>query len=86
MTTEINILSIIGKHSPLLAAAIKHNMPTEVTPKRVKEAIKEIVETVIDKCAEKAEAIEGWNTGFTGSAASVDKDSILNVKNLINYD
>lgn len=39
---------------------------------------KELLEIV----AENAEAIEGYNTGFSGSAASVDKESILNVVDL----
>jgi hypothetical protein len=36
------------------------------------------VEAALQYAAENAEAIEGWNTGFSGSAASVDKASILN--------
>jgi hypothetical protein len=36
------------------------------------------VEAALKAASEKAESIEGWNTGFSGSASSVDKDSILN--------
>jgi len=36
------------------------------------------VKATLEAVAEKAVAIEGWNTGFSGSAASVDKESILN--------
>jgi hypothetical protein len=34
----------------------------------------------LEDAAESAEAIEGWNTGYSGSAASVDKQSILKLK------
>lgn len=78
---NINILTIIGKHSPLLEVAIKYNIPTEVNPENVKAAIKEIVETVISKCAERVQF---------GSVEDADEymqciDSILNVKTMIDY-
>ena len=41
---------------------------------------KEAWNEALDKAAESAEAIEGWNTGFSGNAASVDKQSILKLK------
>jgi len=50
----------------------------------VKEIIKLHVEAALKAAAERAEAIEGWNTGFSGSAASVNKDSILNAYPLTN--
>jgi hypothetical protein len=36
------------------------------------------VTEALRQASEKAESIEGWNTGFSGSASSIDKDSILN--------
>lgn len=42
------------------------------------EFAKEKARDVLQAAADKAEAIEGWNTGFSGSAASVNKESILN--------
>lgn len=36
------------------------------------------VEAALKVACEEAESIEGWNTGFSGSASSVDKNSILN--------
>lgn len=41
------------------------------------------IDATVKMCAEKAEAIEGWNTGYSGSAASVDKDSILNCAEIL---
>lgn len=38
----------------------------------------------LEVAAENAEVTEGWNTGFSGSAASVDKDSIINAYPLTN--
>lgn len=32
----------------------------------------------LEAAAKNAEAIEGWNSGLAGNAASVDKNSILN--------
>ena len=36
------------------------------------------VKAALEAAAENAEATEGWSTGFSGSAASVNEDSILN--------
>jgi len=43
-----------------------------------KEKCKEMQEAIL----ENVEAIDGWNTGYSGSAASVDKDSIINAYNI----
>lgn len=56
-----------------------------ITPLQAKQAIKEIVEGVLQMAADDAEAIDSLNTGFSGKAASVDKQSILNVINKINF-
>jgi hypothetical protein len=52
----------------------------------MKEAIKEIVEAIIDKCAEesKTKDISKWGFGYVKTI--VDKQSILNVKKMINYE
>lgn len=42
------------------------------------------VEAALKAAAEKAEAIEGWNSGLAGSAASVNKESILSAYPLEN--
>lgn len=42
------------------------------------------VQAALEAAAENAEVTEGWNTGFSGSAASVDKDSIINAYPLTN--
>lgn len=62
----------------------------------MKAAIKEIVEAVVDKCAEEAVVTDGTickdiytieNDGFhMGTCISVRKDSITDVKAMIKYD
>ncbi len=100
MANNINVEAIL---KPRLIYNIGDGIPSEPTeaqPKGrklpnmmhindVKAAIKEIVEAVIDKCAEKAKtrgfAIDdGSDSG--GTAIGVDKDSILNVKKMISYE
>ena len=46
----------------------------------INHVIRETWNEALDKAAESAEAIEGWNTGYSGNAASVDKQSILKLK------
>ena len=50
----------------------------EMEKEQMIEFAKLHVEAALKAASEEAQAIEGWNTGFSGSAASVDKDSILN--------
>lgn len=78
MSDKINIIQLVGKHSPLLAAAIEHSKSTEVYGENIKAAIKEIVEAVIDKCAEEAKKDILNYDGF-------GKDGIINVKDMISY-
>lgn len=85
MNDKINIKGILKKHTSINSEeSWGRNGKFEIT--NYKAAIKEIVEAAIDKCANEAEAIEGYNTGFSGSAASVDKESILKVKEMIDYE
>ena len=56
----------------------------EMTLEAMIEFAKMHVEAALKEASEKAQAIEGWNTGFSGSAASVDKDSIINSYSLEN--
>ena len=46
----------------------------------INRVMKDAWNEAIDKAAESAEAIGGWNTGYSGNAASVDKQSILKLK------
>lgn len=80
MSDKINVQNIFNKYG------ININLFDQNDLDKFAYATKEIVEAVVDKCAEEAEAIEGYNTGYSGSAASVDKDSILKVKNMIDYE
>lgn len=86
MSDKINIQAILAKHPLVMPSGVAIGQAALLGQTNWTAAIKEIVEAVVDKCAEEAEAIEGYNTGFSGNAASVDKQSILNVKNMINYD
>lgn len=88
MSDKINVVQLIGKHSPLLAAALEHNKPTEINPENVRAFIKDFAEILINKCANNAKTRDfpiddGSDSG--GYATGIDKDSILNVKNLIDY-
>lgn len=80
---KINIISIIGKYSPLAAANLQHNKPIlKMNPKRLKAAIKEIVGAVIDKCAEEAILANE-------SCESIQEGTIIainNVENQIDYE
>lgn len=42
------------------------------------------VEAALKAASENAEAVDGWNTGFSGCAASVSKQSILDAYPLTN--
>lgn len=72
---RINIEEILRKHSPFLADCLKQ---ANGEGSKLQSAIKEIIEAVVDKCAEKA------TTGvFT---KGISKQSILQVKTLIDYE
>lgn len=55
-------------------------------PDAAKLAIKEIVELVMDKCAEEAEAIIYNRPYDYDDYAKVDKPSIFNVKTMVKYE
>jgi hypothetical protein len=42
------------------------------------------VQAALEAAFENVEIIDGWNTGFSGSAASLNKDSIINAYPLVN--
>jgi hypothetical protein len=39
----MNIIQIIGKYSPILAASLEHNKPATINPIHVKTAIEEVL-------------------------------------------
>ncbi len=51
------------------------------TQHRIKEAIQEIIkyhiESALESACDNAVIIPEWNTGFSGSAAMINRDSIL---------
>lgn len=85
---NINISEILSKHSKNVNTKISAGYSLSgkelLTVTEAKAAIKEIVEKVINKCAEEALTIESGR-GFAAETI-VDKDSIIEVKNQINYD
>lgn len=52
----------------------------------IKAAIKEIVDLVVDKCAEEAELKLAHPSDYSENPYLIDKESILKVKQLINYE
>ena len=75
----ININEILSRHSKNYGV-IDNNPRAIMKASEVKDAIKEIVEAVIDKCAEEAELdVDSAYNPF------VSKESILNVKQQIKY-
>lgn len=82
MNDKINVCAILAKHMTQKGDRGEENLA----------AIKEIVEAVIDKCAEEATAkIETEWDGNTGSEypndyAVINKESILNIKKEIEYE
>lgn len=87
METEITAKDIIsGKvalNLPVLPVS-KELISVELAEYYMIEFAKYHVEKALKEAAEKAEAIEGWNTGYSGSAALVDKQSILDAYDLDN--
>lgn len=61
------------------APAISHDFKLKAI-----EFAKLHVETALRIAAENAEAIDSWTDGFSGSAASVDRNTILNAYPLEN--
>lgn len=100
-TEKINIEAILNKHGVEFG-----NMYNNPSKEESLAAIKEIVEQVIEKCTEEAEAKDLMapncddHTPYWGACIScgkydnpdivigseVDKESILNVKQLIEYE
>lgn len=74
---NINIEEILKKHESFF------NHEEFIPP--IKDAIKEIVEAVIDKCAEEAKTKDLSKMPYEEDMV-VDEKSILNVKKMINYE
>lgn len=80
--SKINIEQIINKHTKFTPISdTEYNSYVNY-----KAAIKEIVEAVVDKCAEKfvINQLESW--GHKTGETEIDKDSILKVKQEIDYE
>jgi len=84
--SDINIPAILAKHSGYTEEELLDTSRVMMGQAEVFAAFKEAMEAVVDKCKEEATAIEGYNTGFSGSAASVDKQSIDNLKTMVKYE
>ena len=87
MSNKINIEAILCKRIKIFSS--KGSIADETIRRNVKAAIKEIVEAVIDKCANEANVDYFLEGGVDGQGYdcihNVDKDSILDVKNHIDY-
>lgn len=93
MSDKINIKEILKKHSKnvntKLSAGYSLSGKETLTVQEVLAAIKEIANSIVDKCVEKAETYEYPyldacpECGHT--ATYIDEKSILQVKDLIDY-
>lgn len=81
MTEKINIEAILAKHGVEFG-----NMYNNPSKEDGLAAIKEIVEQVIEKCAEKAELMLKYPWVPEEKELELDKESILDVKQLIEYE
>lgn len=91
--SNIKIQDILKKHKSLYDTVWEDN--GYLLQQAIMEAIKEIVEDVVDKCAKNAKVkclnIENDCTGKNESCSECeyhikDKQSILQVKQMINYE
>ena len=80
----INVEKILSKRIVKFPEDLQQGMTDEAIRRNVKVAIKEIVEAVIDKCADEA-TTKIIDTGI-GLYEEIDKDSILDIKNQIKYE
>ena len=80
----ISVQKILIKRIVKFAEDLQQGMTDEAIRRNVKVAIKEIVEAVIDKCADEA-TTKIIDTGI-GLYEEIDKDSILDIKNQIKYE
>lgn len=95
---DINVAEIIAKHSGYSVAQILDTERVMIGQDEVFNIIREIVEVIVDKCAQEAEllsngekcdkvySIEKHDHFYHSVDITVDKQSILNVKKMINYD
>lgn len=90
---NIDVEKILSRRIQVFPENASNGMTSEAIRRNVKAAIKEIVEAVIDKCAEEGRFyIQNGKTlnSFdlyqkNDFKIQVDKDSILNVKTQITY-
>ena len=93
MNNIIDIEEILNKHSmnlEVLKTVVNRDGKGGTEYDRLQVAIKEIVEAVVDKCAEEAEVdyfLEAHpeDSGYA-CIHSVDSNSILKVKKLVKYE
>ena len=90
MSSKINVEEIISKHIKSFEKDfILYKVQYPIRYKQIKEGIKEIIETVVDRCEKEAKTKTTCN--FDGFESSnnfeiIDKDSISEVKKMINYE
>lgn len=78
---EETLFKNIGfEHSNLTETDKRNIMHLNIGNHNIENYMKSMIESFnlgVTLSAENAESIDGWNTGFSGSASSIDKDSIL---------
>lgn len=82
ISNKINIENILQKHGDRFKN-LYINKP------ELKDAIKEIIESVIDKCAEDVKSKppnEDYCHNCHGTSGYIDRESILHVKQLVIYE
>ncbi len=85
MSDKINIEAYFKKYSNLYQ--FEEGSPEYLIDKEdFKAAIKEIIETVIERCAENAEIHTEFFDEKDNPIYQINRQSILNVKTMINYE
>ena len=82
MSDKINVTAILSKRIEVFPS--EGDMTDEAIKRNVKAAIKEIVEAVIDRCAKEVNAQAEYSEHY-GATVHIDKESILKVKEQIQY-
>lgn len=85
MSERINIQEILKKHGITFGSGEAPFRAVRSNQNQLDNAIKEICEAVVDKCADVAETRIPDPRKYE-TEVKVDEDSILNVKTLIDYD
>ena len=79
MSDKIKVEEILQKH-------VGKYWLEDHTDNRLRDAIKEIVEAALDRAAEEAKVVATWSETELDTDFMVYKDSILKIKEEVDYD